>query len=348
MKISCDIIRDLLPLYNDGACSKESVSLIDEHLKECPECMSELGKLKEDTPVRMLKLEEKEIIGAYRRSALKKAMLFGLCLIVFPLINVFFVCHFYDVGFIKPFLVTVLVMLNSVCLPAFIKKSRKTVIAVSSVAAPVGMFFVLTFDLYDSWKYLSNTVLLFSIPSIIYLALSAAFIPLKLRIDHESSLCCKKTALRIGAMETVILLTASITESLDRVDNYLNGIGLKLLPYVIPFLVFLWAICLLIRFLNTNSYIRASVYTLVIGLFVSLFPAVENFAGRHYGYGHHHYLIYDYKYCFWEANLLYLSPRYMIANISLIVLIISVGAAAALFVKGKWGSKKIGEKVKEK
>ncbi len=48
MRLSCEIIRDLLPLYYDKVCSKESSSLIEEHLADCPQCVDELQKLKMD------------------------------------------------------------------------------------------------------------------------------------------------------------------------------------------------------------------------------------------------------------------------------------------------------------
>ena len=35
MKISCDMIQDLLPLYHDGVCSEESKKIIEEHLQIC-------------------------------------------------------------------------------------------------------------------------------------------------------------------------------------------------------------------------------------------------------------------------------------------------------------------------
>ena len=34
-RISCEVARDLLPLYCDDVCSQESRILIDEHLKNC-------------------------------------------------------------------------------------------------------------------------------------------------------------------------------------------------------------------------------------------------------------------------------------------------------------------------
>lgn len=46
MRLSCEVIRDLLPLYYDKVCSEESSSLIEEHLAKCPQCVDELQKLK--------------------------------------------------------------------------------------------------------------------------------------------------------------------------------------------------------------------------------------------------------------------------------------------------------------
>ena len=36
MKISCNIIEDLLPLYVDDMVSEDSRQLVEEHLKACP------------------------------------------------------------------------------------------------------------------------------------------------------------------------------------------------------------------------------------------------------------------------------------------------------------------------
>ena len=35
MKITCNIIEDLLPLYVDDMVSEDSRKLVEEHLKEC-------------------------------------------------------------------------------------------------------------------------------------------------------------------------------------------------------------------------------------------------------------------------------------------------------------------------
>ena len=42
MDLSCEVVRDLLPLYHDGVCSGESRALVEAHLKNCPACRAEL------------------------------------------------------------------------------------------------------------------------------------------------------------------------------------------------------------------------------------------------------------------------------------------------------------------
>lgn len=44
--VGCGVIRDLLPLYVDGAAGEESRALVEEHLSSCPACRRELEQLR--------------------------------------------------------------------------------------------------------------------------------------------------------------------------------------------------------------------------------------------------------------------------------------------------------------
>ncbi len=48
MEISCNIIRDLLPLYAEDMVSEDSKRMVDDHLCGCDSCMKELGDLKKN------------------------------------------------------------------------------------------------------------------------------------------------------------------------------------------------------------------------------------------------------------------------------------------------------------
>lgn len=47
MKVTCDIISDLLPLYIDGVCSEDSRNAVEKHLESCGECKSTLKAMSE-------------------------------------------------------------------------------------------------------------------------------------------------------------------------------------------------------------------------------------------------------------------------------------------------------------
>lgn len=46
MKIKCEVINDLLPLYVDDVLSEASKELVDEHIAECENCRSNLENMK--------------------------------------------------------------------------------------------------------------------------------------------------------------------------------------------------------------------------------------------------------------------------------------------------------------
>ena len=48
MKIACEIIKDLLPLYHDDVCSTYSRLAVEEHLAECENCNAELIAMRQD------------------------------------------------------------------------------------------------------------------------------------------------------------------------------------------------------------------------------------------------------------------------------------------------------------
>lgn len=60
--MDCDVIRDLLPLYADDACSEKSRHIVNEHLLDCAACRDMLKKLKETEIENGLKNEKNSVI----------------------------------------------------------------------------------------------------------------------------------------------------------------------------------------------------------------------------------------------------------------------------------------------
>ena len=45
MKLDCEVIRDLLPLYAEHIASPASTALVEEHLESCEACREELRQM---------------------------------------------------------------------------------------------------------------------------------------------------------------------------------------------------------------------------------------------------------------------------------------------------------------
>lgn len=98
MEISCEIVRDLLPLYHDEVCSEASRRLVEEHLRGCAACRAELAAFDREAPAKNLAEAEllrstaaswkKNKAAAFFRGALIVAALACLaCIVAFNVIG---------------------------------------------------------------------------------------------------------------------------------------------------------------------------------------------------------------------------------------------------------------------
>lgn len=91
MKLSCEVIRDLLPLYEDEVCCEESKELVEEHLSECAACrdLQEKFKIPEKTLLPeeeiLLAEEEKRIRRIFRRIKRRWRLSLAAVLLLIPL-----------------------------------------------------------------------------------------------------------------------------------------------------------------------------------------------------------------------------------------------------------------------
>ena len=101
MKISCDVIKDLLPLYIDDILSNDSKNLVDEHIEECESCNDELRKLSGDEvySCAVNQIENKSIydsLNKIRKRISLKIQLTVLTSVIFTSIVAVFAWDYYD------------------------------------------------------------------------------------------------------------------------------------------------------------------------------------------------------------------------------------------------------------
>ena len=88
MKKNCNVIKDLLPLYLDKACSLESKELVEEHLSNCANCQKYLDELKDN--IVLTKTNEETILKKIKQKLNLKIIRNSL-LITFSILLVAFI-----------------------------------------------------------------------------------------------------------------------------------------------------------------------------------------------------------------------------------------------------------------
>lgn len=73
MKMECDVIRDLLPLYAEKIASPATNALVEQHLAECPDCRAQLEQMEQPLPVQP-ELQPEAPLENIRRTLRKKSI----------------------------------------------------------------------------------------------------------------------------------------------------------------------------------------------------------------------------------------------------------------------------------
>lgn len=89
MKLPCEIVQDLLPLYEENLCSEASRAAVEEHLKECPVCralVENMNKLSEQEPVIEVSAEEDAVAKSFRKVHRRWKESLLIMLLIIPLL----------------------------------------------------------------------------------------------------------------------------------------------------------------------------------------------------------------------------------------------------------------------
>jgi hypothetical protein len=92
MKYDCELIRDLLPLYNDNVASAASRAAVDEHLVECEACRDFKKKMETSVSKQAASETEDAETIAFARLAkrLRRRKIINACIIVVVILVLFF------------------------------------------------------------------------------------------------------------------------------------------------------------------------------------------------------------------------------------------------------------------
>lgn len=178
MKMDCEIVRDLLPLYADNACSGKSRDMVEEHLMECPDCRDLMDKLRETEIEEDLQSERESVIQYgirrfRRRTAAVGSAVSGVLLVPILLCLVANLLTGPSLSWVSVVLAAVCVLASLVVVPIVVPEDKLFWTFCAFCASLLLLLGVACLYTRGDWFWIASSAVLFG--------LSAIFLPFVIR-----------------------------------------------------------------------------------------------------------------------------------------------------------------------
>jgi len=253
MKYNCEMIRDLLPLYKDQACSKVSTEAVEQHLSECAECTKLLEDMNSFNIEEAIVKERNEVIGTQakyfkRRSALVGAIIGAV--FTLPIL----ICLIVDLA-IGSGLSWFFIVLTAMFIPASLivvplmapqNKGLWTMgCFTASLIALLGVCCIYT---GGSWFMTAALPVLFGL-SVVFTPFVVRSKPVAAKLGNNKLL----TVLGVYTLTYAVMMIWLGIQSHDRAQFFRIAAATSL-----PVITYLWGMAALIRFLKWNGWLKAA------------------------------------------------------------------------------------------
>lgn len=262
LKYNCEIVRDLLPLYQDAVCSEPSRKMVEEHLEECEGCRIIAGKLKNTSFEEQLVQEKESVLDAHAKKERKKTFVVGICtagILLIPVI-VCLICnlaigHALDWFFIV--LASLLIVASLTVVPLVVPERRAVWALLSFTVSLILLLFIICLYSHGNWFFLA------AVPTV--LGLSVVFLPYIIcNIPLPGSLSRSKGLLTMlwdtVWLYLVILVCGIYTDATD----YYWHVGLLTTTFSI---LLPWSIFVIIRYTKLHALTKIGLIIWDVGFF---------------------------------------------------------------------------------
>lgn len=272
MKYNCEIVQDLLPLFVDDICSKQSGEIVTAHVQECPRCKEQLTALRDKSVTQKLSNERDGVLKTHMKKEKKRstmiAMIMSACFTV-PII-VCLICnlavgHALDWFFI---VLTSLLVLASVTIVPFLASDNKLIwslgaFTVSSLAL-LGTICIYT---GGNWFYVAAIPMTAGL-LIIFMPYIIRHVPMPVVLKKHKSLIVM--LIDTAAVYSIIAAAGFYT----RYPRYWD----VSMPITSFCMILPWIILLIARYLPIKRMFKGAVISLICGVFGAFINDVVSIA----------------------------------------------------------------------
>jgi len=260
----CEVVQDLLPLYQDDICSKTSKKIVEEHIKDCTAC-SKLLKMLNNTDIdERIEEERDSVLFTHERRERRKTTVVGIvmaCVLMVPVL-VCLICnlaigHALDWFYIVLASLMVVASLTVVPLVSIKKRFFRTLL--SFTATTILLLGVICIFVRGDWFFMVAVSFLFGM-AVVFLPYIIRNIPLPGGLKNHK-------ALIVMLIDTIglyaLIFVIGLYVDADRF-YWTTGLMCTTFGVLLP-----WAALVIYRYLRLHALAKTGLFVMVAGLFTA-------------------------------------------------------------------------------
>jgi len=323
-KVSCDVMQDLLPLYQDGACSEASKHMLEAHLRECASCQSVMNCLQNTKVDDRLIDEKKDVLQNFAKKERKRTYTIGVvtaAVLMIPII-VCLICNLAIGNSLDWFFIVLasLAVFASVTVVPMIVEQNVGLWTLGCFTASL-LSLLLIIDIYvaGGWFLLAAVPIIFS--------LSILFAPYVIKRIKLPIALSNKKGLLVMLWDTFWLFAIIVVASWGNtsIDYWQKSIAVTTYNILLP-----WILFVIIRYgklplqKQMHGLIKAGICTIIVGIYAIVTNGVmDKVVG-----GEPSWKLSQVDFANWSMT------HVVNANINMIILISTVSLGILLIVAG--------------
>lgn len=261
MKLNCNVIRDLLPLYVDQICSDESRELVDGHLSECAECSMLLQQMRSTEIEADLKSETENVILRQanffkRKSAVVGAVIAGIFMIPILVCLIVNLASGAALDWFFIVLASLITAASLIVVPLMVPENKLFWTLGTFTASLLLLLGVICIYTHGSWFFIVS-------PSVLF-GFSMCFLPFVVYAQPLKALLGRQKGLTVMTADTLLFALMMLSIGLHTKSSEFVRIASAV---SLPIVALVWLLFLLIRYLKFNGLLKAGICTVIIGVF---------------------------------------------------------------------------------
>lgn len=262
MKLNCNVIQDLLPLYVDQVCSNESRELVEKHLAGCRDCSALLQQMLSTEIETNLRSETESVIRRQarffkRKSAVAGAVIAGIFMIPILVCLIVNLASGAALDWFFIVLASLITAASLIIVPLMVPENKLLWTFGTFTASLLLLLGVICIYVHGDWFFI--------VSSSVLLGFSVCFLPFAVYARPLKELIGNKKGLTVMASATLFFVLMML--SIGLYTNASPFFWKTASAVSLPLVALTWLLFLLIRYLKINGLTKAGICTAILGIF---------------------------------------------------------------------------------